>query len=376
VLSDPVLIELVRSSPLQEELLRTAWPSLSVESKLEIIGAAAPRVGARSYIPDYLVDLALSDAAPIVRFWGARSYSFREPRIGPDGKELASIPGLETHPDEFQRTARVARDRSPLVRAAASAASGLGLTGFGSIRGLIELSQLERLVKLRALDCPDTDGFATFVEKALTNGTPPDDIRNCMWEYFGRDDVRAEVFELDRDGGSQAAKTRGWERLWTLAATAPIEVGAPIAGYAALQGKYWRIDLERLNALPDALKKTVVWRHEEAAEALRDAIAASPEKYGKNVVKAADQYNEARSEFGPFLGPEAARRQLDSMPNRQDAIFRVVKQLQERLEQQAEAIAALAKQDDLAKATHQILNWVVGVAIVLGAVLLSWRTRH
>ena len=123
MLSDQVLIELARNSPLREELITAAWPSLSTESRLEVIDAVVPpRERGSSTVPDYLLDLALSDPAPIVRYWAARSYYFRRPVLGPDGKVVPSkIPSLETPPEEYQRTARVEGDRSPLVRAAASA---------------------------------------------------------------------------------------------------------------------------------------------------------------------------------------------------------------------------------------------------------------
>ena len=368
MLSDQVLTELVRSSPLREELLQTAWPSLSTESKLEVIDAVAPRRSA-SHLPDFLLDLALSDPEPIVRFWAARSYYFREHRTGPDGKELPSIPGFETSPEEFQRTARAEGDRSPLVRAATSAVRGLGLMD------LIDLSQLERLIKIRTRGHPDTEGVATFVEKGLSQGLPTNDIRDCLWEYLAREDVLTEVLELDRDGMTEFAKQRGWERLWALAASAPIEVGAPIAGRAPLQGKYWKIKLETLTALPDLLKRTVMARDEEPAESLREAVAASPEKFGKDLADVPRKYHEARAEFG-FSEATRAKHRLDTMPNRQDAIFELVNELKAQSEHQAEAMAALAKQDDVTRATQRILNWVIGVAIILGLVFLYLRPHY
>jgi len=339
---------------------------------LEVVDAVAPpRERASVTVPEFLLDLALSDPAPIVRFWAARSYYFNKPVLGPDGKVVErKMAGFETPPEEYQRIARVEADRSPLVRAAASAVRGLGLGE------LVELSQLERLIKIRALRNPSTESFADFVEKALARGVAHNDIEECMSEYFGREDVRAEVLELHEDGLTEFSKERGWEKLWTTAATAPIEVGRSIAWYARLEGRYWNIKLEKLNALPNKLKEAVVWRDEEVAQKFREAITASPDKYDKEVVEAVEKYDEMRAEFGRHSKEEAENRRLDSTPNRLDAILDSVKQLREQIEQQSAAITTLAKQADLVAATQKIVNWVTWAAVGLGVVLLYFGMRH
>ena len=70
MLSEDILEELTRSSALQRDLVRLAWHSLSTESKLQLVQAI--QSGLTPSTPDWLVDLALKDAAPIVRFWAAR----------------------------------------------------------------------------------------------------------------------------------------------------------------------------------------------------------------------------------------------------------------------------------------------------------------
>lgn len=373
MLSDLVLMELARKSPLREELIRTAWPSLSTESKLDLVNAVVPpRESSSNTVPGFLLDLALSDSAAIVRYWAARSYYFNKPHLGPDGRVNPSkFPHLDPRPEEYQRTARVEGDRSELVRAAASAMRGIGLGE------LVELAQLERLIKIRALHSPATESLAEFVEKALAQGVANSEIAECMSEYFDRQDVRGEVLEMDDDGGSEFSKQRGWAKLWTIAATAPIEVGRPIAWYARLEGVHWKIDLDKLNALPDKVKKAVVWRDEEAAQTLREAVTASPDKYSKEVLEAVRKYDEMRAEYGGRWSKEKAERlRLDSMPNRLDAIFDSVKRLNERLELQGEAIASLAKETDVAKATQRIVNWVLWAAIGLGLVLIYFAPRH
>jgi hypothetical protein len=373
MISDRVLMEFVRNSPLQKILLETAWPSLSVESKLGIIEGMAQQEGSSFNTPDYLVDLALSDSAQIVRYWGVRHYSFRRPNIGPDGKEKVLF-GRPTPAEEIQRTARADADPSPVVRAASMEMPGLGGLGLGN---LIALPQLARLVKIRRLDRPDTDGFATFVETAVAKGGASlDEVRDCMWEYFRREDVRKESRELDEDAWSEVSKQRGWESLWKLAATAPDEVGRLIANYAAIEGKYWEIKLEQLEALPDRIKRTVMHRDEKPAEKLRETVLKSPEKHPKELVDAANKYYKWRSEDRFPTDDDKQKYQLEHMP-RQEAVFQTVKELREEVERLKEAFAATPKLLDLTDATRRILNWVVGIGIGVAVVLYLMATsRH
>jgi hypothetical protein len=82
-----------------------------------------------------------------------------------------------------------------------------------------------------------------------------------------------------------------------------------------LEGSYWNIDLEKLNALPDKLKEAVVWREEKVAQKFRETITASPDKYDKEVVEAVKKYDQMRAEFGGHHSKEKAeRRRLDTMP--------------------------------------------------------------
>jgi hypothetical protein len=364
-------MQFVRSSPLQRDLLKAAWPVLSVESKLQIIDALASQVGGT--IPSDLADVALNDSSPIVRYWAARDYYFREPRIGPDGKELVAAGFAQTPPEELQRTARARADECALVRAATSAQRGR----FDLAEQLIGLPQLGRLVKIRALDYPDTDGFASFVEEAVSKGAASvDDVRDCIWEYFSRDDIWSECQTLDADGPAEFSKQRGWERLWTIAAKAPIRIAAPIASRAVLAGKYWEIKPEQLTALPDEVKRVVVGRADAPAEKLRESINASPDKHRKELVEAVSTYYKYQAEGRRPSVEERAEYALDNMPNRQDAVFGAVKKLREEVEQLMEAVAAAPKLPDIHKATQQILNWVVGIGSGIGMLLylmITWR---
>lgn len=78
MLSETVLEQLARPAPMQQTLVETAWPSLTAESKLQLI-QSIQGTGPSPSTPGWLVDLALADPAPIVRVWAARFAYFRTP---------------------------------------------------------------------------------------------------------------------------------------------------------------------------------------------------------------------------------------------------------------------------------------------------------
>jgi hypothetical protein len=346
-------MELVRSSPLRPYVLKAAWPALSVESKLHIIGAVASQ-DFNAIVPDYVVDLALGDPTPIVRYWGARSFNFSPVRFN------EPLP-----PDELERKARADSDECDLVRAAASAQ---GLTS-----GLIELPQLARLVMIRALARPRTGDFVTFLWEAISKGRASvDEVVDCVSEYLSRKDVQSEVEALKFDDRANWYYTqKAWKELWTLAASAPVEIGAAIAQHAHLEVGYPSVD--QFAALPHRLKEILVWRHGTCAEQLRESVKTSPEKHGKDIVDQIRLYDEGFARHKQLMATEA----LYKSPTWQDTAIAYLRELRQGVEQQAEAIAVVPKAADLSKATQQILNWVVGIGLGVGALLyIMISSRH
>jgi hypothetical protein len=66
MLPDTIVEELTRPTPLQQRLVGLAWPSLSVESRLQLL--------AHSESGPWLLALALFDERDFVRYWAARSW--------------------------------------------------------------------------------------------------------------------------------------------------------------------------------------------------------------------------------------------------------------------------------------------------------------
>ena len=66
-----ILDELLRESELRDDIIIFAWPSLLVESKLQIINAIQQR-GFGGMLSDEIFELAGADSNPVVRFWACR----------------------------------------------------------------------------------------------------------------------------------------------------------------------------------------------------------------------------------------------------------------------------------------------------------------
>jgi hypothetical protein len=367
VLSEQALMHLVQHSPLRGELLKTAWPSLSVESKLQIIDAVGGLGALGGLGEPKLEDLALVDPAPIVRYWAARSIQFRRPfpQLREDmPPELAAQvaafhKALEASPEESQKTARADTDECELVRAAARTAGN-------SLDQMVELPQLARLVTIRQHRHPNNESFARFVEAALKDGSGVSsrEVLDCFSEYFSREDVWSELEDLSETLHENWLKTTGWRHLWNIAATAPTDVALTIARMAALKGRDWKIELEQLTALRDEVKAGVVGRHEEPAEQLRKVLTASPEKYSTDLMKSVKRYYDALNN----CGDDGRRDPLDVMRSPNHAIFRGVEKVREEVEQlKREVSEGASKLLDL-----HWLTQVIFVCTVLGIGLMLY----
>ena len=361
MLSDQVLVELTRDSPLRSHLLKVAWPALSTESKLQLIDAVCASAGI-PHTPAEIGSLALKDPAPIVRYWAARYYHFERPRLNRDDEFLGiSQPTTE----ELSITARADADDCAIVQAAAK-------HGGFALDDMTDLPQLARLVELRRASYPTAEAFARFIETAVsTGGASVEEVRDCIWEYFAREDVRHELDERDDDGFTEYSKTRGYELLWTIASTAPFRIAVLIANRAALQGRFWKIEAPQLLALPDAIKQVVVRRDEEPAEQLRQTIKSSSDKYNKELVDAVDGHYKIQADpsYRDYSADEREEFRLEHMANRQHAVFLSVKKVRNEVSLLRDAFAEPPKLSDLNKAVQQVLSRTAWLAWGLVAVL-------
>jgi hypothetical protein len=63
---------------------------------------------------------------------------------------------------------------------------------------------------------------------------------------------------LHPDGYGEFSKGKGWEHLWSVAATAPLPIAHRIATKGAVAGKFWKLKL-KLEAFLRSSKLLIVW---------------------------------------------------------------------------------------------------------------------
>jgi len=198
MLSENVLEHLTRKTPLREHLISTAWPSLSIESKLQVIDTLTEG-GGLSVLPDWLIFLAMGDASPIVQYWGLKDAYFKIPK--PDLPKDSSM-------DFYQRASD---SQQPLVKSLAAKA---GMFGFEHLNNA---SQLSRLAILRN---GNTDNFALFMswlDQAFENGIPDIELGECCTEFLNLKVVQEELStKFFEEGYDAHTAGKGIETAWNL----------------------------------------------------------------------------------------------------------------------------------------------------------------
>jgi hypothetical protein len=363
MLSDSVLKQLTKSSPLQQRLVEAAWPNLTTESKLAIIDAASGPAKLRA-TPYFLIDLAQNDSAEIVRYWATVSAYFERP----PSNELAQRVFKERviDPAQTRRTASLDSDPSELVR---SAGVSTGIVSLG--KSLIEQPQLSRLVQIRKASSPSTDSFADFVEAAIADQVPDREVGECIDEYFAREDVFSELQELHPDGYGEYSKGKGWEHLWAIAATASLPIAYRVVAMGAVSGKFWTLKLELIEKLPTDLLTHCVYRDEEVFEQLREAVRKSPDKFDPELVKQVKGFDEMRADFGVRSDEDREEARLLSLPPT-EAIFQATRSVDDRIKQLVENLQQPNEGIDQNRKLLESLRSVGWLIVALLAIVI-WR---
>jgi hypothetical protein len=321
MLSEQVLEELVRSTPLQQAMVESAWPSLSTESRLQVVHAIQAPVGDST--PTWLMELCIADPAPIVRYWAARRYLFpasaEREATGPFAAFMKPAPENE----KLLRTKTVA-DPCELVRACASEDPWE------------PSASVNRLVFARN---KGTAHLVSGLSKAVDAGMSDDDLFNTLKEVLKKPEVQADMkfkgmyrdgdtasYEGDvvRDGWALVRKA-GPKTQWLLAEALPTDRGLA------------RITPAELATLPRNALIALAWRRDkskEITEAL-DLVLASPEKYDEKVIESINSGLEVSSDYEDGPARESA-----SVDRGQETLNQVLT-LQRQIQGLAEQLAAL-----------------------------------
>lgn len=281
MLSENVLEELTRSSALQPDLVRLAWPSLSTESKLQLIQAI--QAGLTPSTPDWLADLALKDLAPIVRFWAAR-YAYLPDSV-PDNPLIPSIAPSE---EDVGRWATVLADPEPLVSACAKCESSSWMP-----ESLIEQPQSLRILTIRRLTYPDFSIFIDWLDQAITAAVADEELQECIHEFFAHPGLKEELElpETQQDPYGAYSREQALEKAWGLTKVAGLRTQRTLVFALPLQvGRHGRVKTEVLAGLPGPVIEALLFRAGASGDGplseLRERISANPENYPPEAQKA------------------------------------------------------------------------------------------
>lgn len=318
MLGEQVLEDLARNAPLQKLMVETAWPSLSVESKLQVIHAV------QGSDPDgtftWLMELCIDDPAPIVRYWAARRYPFppEVDHVLPGAFAAFNKPSPEN--EKLLRT-KAAADSSELVRACVS-------DNPWEAEAIVN-----RLVFARN---KGTAHFICGLNKAFDAGLSDEDLSNSLREVLEKPEVQADLkFKgMYHEGDTAYYEGQVVTEGWALARKAGPRVQRVLAWALPTDRGLSRIDPSELATMPADVLTTLAYRRDKTKEisAALDLVLSTPEKYEESVIKSINNGLECTAEYGDDAN-DRAKASIDRGQETLDQVLTLQAQVQELTEQ-------------------------------------------
>ena len=276
MLSPEVLTELMRRTQASEEILRAAWPSLSVESKLQIL----TKMQNDLYygVPSWLLPIVASDPAPVVRYWGLRESDLTQIADNRAG-------ALYRADDDTLEACRLARaDTHPLVSALVNRKSGFSEPDAPGAR-------LARLMWVRhPLGLEGLRNHLDALEAAIESGSPTDrELAGIVSEMLRSSQFAARYLADERswDGWTHNSNLSEAKRLWMLSTKSGPFTAHQIVWCAPTRVEQRNILKDVVCHLPPGLIATLLGRREpevrELEAAIRTNLAAFPEEIQKQI---------------------------------------------------------------------------------------------
>lgn len=285
MLPDLVLSELARRGPLQRMLVTAAWPSLTTESRLQVI-SVVQRQGVTRSTPDWLLDLAQTDPSEVVRYWAARAYRFEETVLEFSPAEGSGVWPYLSKPassEELARAAWARADSSELVRLSVE---DLGMFADGKLN---EMSHLQRLVSIRNASHLSFCSFMEWLANSVEASFPDQELCECAEEFFSRPDVAEDLRQVEfSDGMTEYREGKAIELGWELLTG---KVGRLLGSYLVMVLPVKRgltiIEAEKLASLPEDFLSAAIWRRNEdpVFADLANMVRDQPERFPPSVVK-------------------------------------------------------------------------------------------
>lgn len=322
MLSETVLEELLRDTPMREYLVREAWPDLSTESRLQIIQAMG--TGVIPGLPDWLCRLALDDKGAIVRYWAARLAHFRGAPPDDVGPELAPLYARTEVQAQMYEQASV--DSSEFVRLCAARGKTL------SYRTLASASQFQRLVFLRTLPFPSLGKFLDWLGAAIEAEVPDLELADCMREFVALPGVRQELGRnpLDFDEGSDAHYAGKTVKAgWDIARNAGPALQGQLASVLPTRMGLTTITADDMATMPEGVLIVLPWRVHESEEIARlvAMMREHPERLPDKAIKAVGRADGAPARSGDDVFDARAMQAIDRPRATLEAVMRLDEKL-------------------------------------------------
>lgn len=325
MLSEQVLEELARNAPLQKLMVETAWPSLSVESKLQVIHAVQ---GSDSDgTPTWLMELCVDDPAPIIRYWAARRYPF----VSAITRVLAGPLAAFNRPipeNENSLRSKANADSSELVRACvAEDPWEAGAT-------------VNRLVFARN---KGTAHLITGLSKAFDAGMSDEDLSNSLREVLQKPEVQVDLkFKgMYAEGDTAYYEGHVVKDGWALARKAGPRMQSLLAWALPTDRGLACITPAELATMPAEVLTSLAYRQEktkEIVEALKLVLSA-PDKYEESVIESIQNGLELSADYEDGVGRGKAS--IDRGQETLDQVLALQTQVQ-GLAEQLETLQQLA----------------------------------
>lgn len=321
MLSEQVLEELARNAPLQKLMVETAWPSLSAESKLQVIHAVQRNDSDGTFT--WLMELCIEDPAPIVRYWAARRYPF--------------APAVDrVTPEPFTAFNRPTPENEKLLRTKATADSS------ELVRACVAEDHWEAGATVNRLVFARNKGTAHLIcglNKAFDTGISDDDLSNSLREVLEKPEVQADLkFKgMYSEGDSAYYEGQVVTDGWALARKAGPRVQSLLAWALPTDRGLSRISPADLATMPADVLTSLAYRRDKTKEisAALDLVLSSPEKYEEAVIKSINNGLEVTADY-----EDGAGRAKSSIDRGQETLAQVLA-LQGQVQALAEQLTAL-----------------------------------
>jgi hypothetical protein len=329
MLADSTLEQFCRRSPLSEQLIRLAWPNLSVESKLQLIDA----LSRQHDLPSFMANIAVTETeAPIVRHWAASRLSLQFVRESQENSLSAAL-GIGTNSELIACKNRVANDSSELIRATASCSAST------SCNGLEHSTQMERLVFIRSGQAGLFEGFVDFLERGIALGGAAqendEELARCFDEYVASDSFQKRLNrQFVTDPYGDFCNGNALRKLWGLTHIAGPRLQMAIAFGAPVEFGINVLAASDFLTLPTCVLCLLIHDNRKPiAEALHQ-IRNNPEKFPADLmasIQKADEIDDDLIYSADDLVKSEAR--LRDLPMRDEAIFETVASLRRETHQ-------------------------------------------